>query len=226
MLPFVLVIFRAFPLTAGKYMRHAGDMGRVRTGAGTKKHQVALAVSKRRQSELRGPLEATGPLSFELGPRPGVHPGPPGFHWPLFVFVNSIFNPVCCLFLSWPAHLGLVPSKNGGRGKIATPPAGTERAGLRWEIWTPSTENREEMKQVMALVLGVALVGASAATTSAQTGTGTGGGTGTKSTTTTTSPTTAPTTAPTTTKKTTTVDCPGNAEKSKGKATAQNPNCR
>src|SRR6266516_4255273 len=60
MLPFVLVIFRAFPLTAGKYMRHAGDMGRVRTGAGTKKHQVALAVSKRMQSELRGPLEATG----------------------------------------------------------------------------------------------------------------------------------------------------------------------
>jgi N-acetylmuramoyl-L-alanine amidase len=40
-------------------MRHAGDMGRVRTGAGTKKHEVALAVSKRMQSELRGPLEAT-----------------------------------------------------------------------------------------------------------------------------------------------------------------------
>ena len=81
-----------------------------------------------------------------------------------------------------------------------------------------------EMKQVTALVLGVALVGASAATTSAQTGTGTG--TGTKSTTTTTRPTTSPTTAPTTTKKTTTVDCPGKAEKSKGKATTHNPNCR
>ena len=72
----------------------------------------------------------------------------------------------------------------------------------------------------MALVLGVALVGASAVTTSAQTGTG--GGKGTNSTTTITSPTTAPTT----TKKTTTVDCPGHAEKSKGKAIAKNPNCR
>jgi hypothetical protein len=91
------------------------------------------------------------------------------------------------------------------------------------------------MKQVMALVLGVALVGAPAAKSCAQTGTGGGGGTGTKSTkssTTTTNPTksttttTSPTTPPTTTKKTTTVDCPGHAEKSKGKAIAHNPNCR
>src|SRR2546423_6426131 len=108
------------------------------------------------------------------------------------------------------------------RGPSRVPPGGTERAGLRWQKSGTLRRRISEMKQVMALVLGVALVGASAATTSAQTGTGTG----TKSTTTTTRPTTSPTTAPTTTKKTTTVDCPGKAEKSKGKATTHNPNCR
>jgi hypothetical protein len=84
------------------------------------------------------------------------------------------------------------------------------------------------MKHVMALVLSVALVGTSAATTFAQTGTGGGGGggTGTKSTTTTTSPTTtSPTTSQTTVNKTGKWDCPGNSENSKGKVTANNPNC-
>ena len=112
------------------------------------------------------------------------------------------------------------------QGKVSQPPAGTQTAGLRWQKSGTLRRRISEMKRVMALVLGVALVGASAATTFAQTGTGTGGGTGTKSTTTTTSPTTGATTSRTTTQRSTTEDCPGNAEKSKGKATAHNPNCR
>ena len=104
------------------------------------------------------------------------------------------------------------------RESIATPSRNTDSRTTLADNLEHFDGEISEMKRVMALVLGVALVGASAATTFAQTGTGTGGGTGTKSTTTTTSRTT--------TKQSTTEDCPGHAEKSKGKATAHNPNCR
>ncbi len=116
------------------------------------------------------------------------------------------------------------------RESIATPSRNTDSRTTLADNLEHFDGEISEMKRVMALVLGVALVGASAATTFAQTGTGTGGGTGTKSTTTTTSPTRSPTTGATTsrttTKQSTTEDCPGHAEKSKGKATAHNPNCR